>query len=74
MAHHNYHLQYVLYSLALHRYLRIRISNYEYESHFGGAYYLFFRGMVGQAGYGSYFRRPPKKLIDRLDSLFSEGK
>ncbi len=73
MGHHNYHLQYVLYSLALHRYLRSRISDYSYESHFGGAYYLFFRGMVGEAGFGSYFRRPPKRLIDRLDVLFSEG-
>ena len=71
MAHHNYHLQYVLYSLALHRYLRSRISDYRYEKHFGGAYYLFFRGMVGKAGYGSYFRKPPKQLIDCLDDLFS---
>ncbi|VEB54653.1 exonuclease V subunit [Salmonella enterica subsp. enterica] len=30
------------YTLALHRYLRHRMANYDYERHFGGVIYLFF--------------------------------
>lgn len=30
---------------ALHRYLRHRIADYDYERHFGGVIYLFLRGV-----------------------------
>lgn len=43
---HRYDLQYLLYSVALHRLLRHRLgSDYDYDQHFGGVYYLFLRGM-----------------------------
>ncbi len=45
MIDHRYDLQYQLYSLALHRYLKQRLPNYDYETHFGGVYYLFLRGI-----------------------------
>jgi exodeoxyribonuclease V beta subunit len=73
MNEHHYHLQYCLYTLAIHRYLRLRVATYDYERDFGGVYYLFIRGMTGDADHGSYFRRPPVSLIDALDKLFSEG-
>ncbi|MCK5917567.1 MAG: exodeoxyribonuclease V subunit beta, partial [Cocleimonas sp.] len=44
MAHSHYYLQYLIYSVALHRYLAQRIINYDYQTHFGGVYYLFIRG------------------------------
>jgi len=47
MVHHGYPLQIVLYSVALHRYLRWRLSGYEPAVHLGGAAYFFVRGMVG---------------------------
>jgi hypothetical protein len=45
MAEHGYHLQYLLYCVALHRYLRSRIADYAYDRHFGGVLYLFVRGV-----------------------------
>ncbi|TPV75747.1 exodeoxyribonuclease V subunit beta, partial [Klebsiella pneumoniae] len=41
MRAHRYDLQYQLYSLALHRYLRHRLADYDYDRHFGGVIYLF---------------------------------
>jgi len=47
MAEHHYPLQALLYSVALHRYLRWRIPGYVPAEHLGGAAYLFVRGMAG---------------------------
>lgn len=64
-----YDLQYLLYLLALHRYLKQRIPDYHYDSHMGGVYYLFLRGMrpAHGAAYGVYVDRPDFSLIDVLD-------
>jgi exodeoxyribonuclease V beta subunit len=62
MRAHRYDLQYQLYSLALHRYLRHRIADYDYERHFGGVIYLFLRGMDGQdGGQGIFTTRPVRR-------------
>ncbi|MCL2075549.1 MAG: UvrD-helicase domain-containing protein [Betaproteobacteria bacterium] len=45
MHRHGYFLQARLYMLALHRYLRVRLSDYEPARHLGGACYLFVRGI-----------------------------
>jgi exodeoxyribonuclease V beta subunit len=72
MRSHRYDLQYQLYSLALHRYLRHRIADYDYERHFGGVIYLFLRGMDGQdGGQGIFTTRPALPLINGLDALFA---
>ncbi len=52
MAEHDYPLQALLYSVALHRYLRWRLPGYEPERHLGGVAYLFIRGMSGRAAAG----------------------
>ena len=72
MIDRRYDLQLLIYTIALHRYLGQRIHNYDYEVHFGGAYYLFLRAMRAQHGtdYGIYFERPDLKEIERLDQLF----
>jgi len=64
-----YNLQYLIYSLALHRYLKLRLPDYDYETHFGGVYYLFLRGMRSAYGdsYGVYYVKPDKTLIEVLD-------
>src|SRR5690606_34250298 len=70
MLKHRYDLQFALYSLALHRLLRARIPNYDYDCHFGGVLYRFLRG-VASDGSGVYQTRPPRAFIDALDRLFS---
>ena len=64
-----YDLQYLLYTLALHRHLKNRISDYNYEHDFGGAYYLFLRAMTPDTGVkrGIFFTKPPFELIRELD-------
>jgi exodeoxyribonuclease V beta subunit len=76
MSRHDYVLQYHLYVVALHRYLRHRLPGYDYESHFGGVRYLFLRGMrpVSEARRGVFADRPPLALVERLDALLCGGR
>jgi len=63
-----YHLQYLIYTVALHRYLGWRVPGYDYAEHFGGVHYLFLRGMDGATpGAGVYHCCPPSSLIRALD-------
>lgn len=72
MQSHRYELQYQLYSLALHRYLRHRLADYDYEQHFGGVIYLFLRGIDNTVpGQGIFTTQPDVLLIDALDALFA---
>lgn len=64
-----YDLQYVLYLLALHRQLKARLPDYDYDRHVGGALYLFLRGTRADSR-GVFFARPPRELIERLDQMF----
>lgn len=74
ISDHRYDLQYILYSLSLHRYLAMRLPNYDYDTHIGGCYYLFLRGMsVQYPGFGIYYDKPPKALILALDGLFQRS-
>jgi exodeoxyribonuclease V beta subunit len=75
MADHGYHLQYLLYALALDRYLKLRVPGYGYETHFGGVLYLFVRGVrpawpgTGSGRPGVYFHRPETDMLRTLDEL-----
>jgi exodeoxyribonuclease V beta subunit len=72
MTEHDYQLQAILYTLALHRWLGIKVGDYQYETHIGGAYYLFLRGMNSQdPGAGVFHMLPDKALIVALDALFA---
>jgi exodeoxyribonuclease V beta subunit len=78
MTAHHYWLQYHLYLVALHRYLRWRVPGYDPERDLGGAYYLFLRGMTGTAapeagevGPGVFFDRPPWARLEELDGLLA---
>lgn len=71
MTAHDYHLQAILYTLALHRWLKYKLPDYDYHTHIGGAYYLFIRGMSQtEPGNGVYFVLPEKPMIEALDDLF----
>ncbi|MGV6989739.1 exodeoxyribonuclease V subunit beta [Testudinibacter sp. P80/BLE/0925] len=70
IAYQRYDLQYLIYTLALHRYLQQRDPHYDYQRDFGGVYYLFLRGMDGvSSDSGVYFDKPDWSLIDGLDKL-----
>jgi exodeoxyribonuclease V beta subunit len=66
-----YDLQYLIYSLALHRYLKFRITDYDPQIHFGGIYYLYLRGMQDQSTHGIFFTTLPADLLNQLDELFA---
>ncbi|MGO2334995.1 exodeoxyribonuclease V subunit beta [Providencia sp.] len=74
MIDHRYDLQYQLYSLALHRYLKQRLPDYDYEQHFGGVYYLFLRGIdSAKSKNGIFFHRPLLDFINEFDQLFRDA-
>jgi len=65
-----YDLQYMLYSLALHRFLQTRQANYAYKTHFGGVYYLYLRGMRSDQTTGIFFTLPDEDFLEQLNTLF----
>lgn len=70
MEHHLYPLQYLLYTVALHHYLKLRLRDYDYDQHFGGVIYLFLRGVsVEDNRCGLYQDRPSRQLIEALSAL-----
>ncbi|MGL4858500.1 MAG: PD-(D/E)XK nuclease family protein, partial [Enterobacteriaceae bacterium] len=72
MCEHHYDLQYQIYTLALHRLLRQRLPDYDYQRHFGGVFYLFLRGMTAEKqGQGIFYCRPSWQLVQGMDQLFS---
>ena len=75
MQRGGYHLQYLLYLVALHRHLQLRLPGYRYDEHMGGAYYLFIRGMrPEQPGHSVWFDAPPRRCIEAIDAcLAGEG-
>ncbi|MEX3855418.1 exodeoxyribonuclease V subunit beta [Paraburkholderia sp. BR10923] len=78
MASHAYHLQALLYTVALHRYLKTRVRDYAYDTHIGGYLYLFVRGVrpdwrdVDGAA-GVHRRRAPFELVALLDAAMIGG-
>ncbi|ALO34738.1 exodeoxyribonuclease V subunit beta [Colwellia sp. MT41] len=69
-----YDLQYLIYSLALHRYLKQTLSDYQPSKHFGGVYYLYLRGMTTEPehqGAGVYYRKISVQELNNLDALFA---
>jgi exodeoxyribonuclease V beta subunit len=68
-----YTLQALIYTLALHRWLRFRLgAAYDYARDFGGVRYLFCRGLDPAApANGLYAQAPAAALIDALDTMFA---
>jgi exodeoxyribonuclease V beta subunit len=70
MDRHLYPLQYLLYTLALDRWLTLRVPGYRYERDFGGVRYLFLRGLdPTRPGQGIFADRPAAELIRDLGDL-----
>ncbi len=73
MAHHDYYLQYHLYVVAVHRWLRARLRGYDYDRHFGGVFYLFARGMSPDwPGRGVFADRPLRALVEALSEVMDD--
>lgn len=77
----HYPLQAMLYTVALHRFLRWRQAGYDPGAHLGGVAYLFLRGMVGPSapprpdGFvpGVWTWTPPAALVLALSDLLAGG-
>lgn len=74
----HYDLQYLIYSVALHRYLKASLEDYDPKTHFGGSYYLYLRGMKAsdmkqdnEFQSGVYFRQIELSTLEKFDALFS---
>jgi exodeoxyribonuclease V beta subunit len=64
-------LQLGIYAVALHRYLERRLPDYEYEKNFGGAFYIFLRGIdPSKRNNGIFSTRPPRKFVEQLNEIF----
>lgn len=74
MQHSEYDLQALLYTVALHRWLRFRLGDgYDYARDFGGIRYLFCRGLDAEQAHspGIYAHRFAPALVQALDALFA---
>jgi exodeoxyribonuclease V beta subunit len=73
MIAHDYPLQYLIYSLALHRYLKLRLADYDPAQHLGGVSYLFLRGMKPEwQQAGIFSAQVDMDLLQALD-VFIDG-
>ncbi|MCO5045581.1 MAG: hypothetical protein M9935_09965, partial [Kiritimatiellae bacterium] len=70
MDAHAYYLQYLIYSVALHGFLATRLARYDFDTHFGGVFYLFVRGMDGKTHRGVFSDEPSRELVAALSSFF----
>jgi exodeoxyribonuclease V beta subunit len=72
MAQKFYTLQLSIYAVALHRFLRARKPDYNYEQDFGGAYYIFLRGIEPKRPeFGVHRMRPGADFVDKLSRLLA---
>lgn len=69
MLEHLYPLQYLIYTVALDRYLAHRLTTYSYETHFGGIFYVYLRGFGHASGHSVFHTRPQQQTIRNLSSL-----
>ena len=79
MRQHGYHLQHLLYTVALHRYLRHTLPGYDYTRHIGGTLYLFVRGVrpgwqVEGVPTGVFRHHAPEAVVGSLDALLAGGR
>jgi exodeoxyribonuclease V beta subunit len=72
MTRRFYTLQLSIYTVALHRFLRARKPGYEYEKHFGGAYYLFLRGIEpARPEFGVHRMKLRVDFVEKLSTVFT---
>lgn len=72
MTASNYHLQYVIYTIAVKKYLRLRLPDFNYATHFGGVIYLFVRGIRKGQSSGIFTSKPDERLINEWEEILSK--
>jgi exodeoxyribonuclease V beta subunit len=80
MTHSHYALQALLYTVALHRYLRWRMPGYSASRNLAGVLYLFVRGMTGPdtpvvdgTPCGVFTWQPAPALVEALSDVLDRG-
>ena len=80
MKRDHYPLQAILYLVALHRYLRWRMSDYDPDANLAGVLYLFLRGMSGPGASlagglpcGVFSWPTPPAMVVALSDLLDRG-
>ena len=69
MAKEWYFLQYLLYSVVLHRFLKETLgADYSWEKNFGGVRYYFLRGIAAGGKAPVFADRPSEAVLDRLSA------
>jgi exodeoxyribonuclease V beta subunit len=69
MQESNYHLQYLIYTVATKLYLQNCMPDFDYDKHFGGIIYVYVRGCRKEGNAGVYFSKPDKQMIKELEGM-----
>ena len=74
MNENNYHLQYLIYTVAVKKYLESRLPAFDYEKDFGGVFYCFVRGMRHESNNGVFWSKPALAVIEKMEAMFNVNK
>ncbi len=69
MNESNYHLQYLIYTIAAKKYLQSRIPGFDYSTQFGGVIYVFIRGARAGSEQGIFTVKPALDKIEALEEI-----
>lgn len=72
MNENNYHLQYLIYTVAVKKYLENRLPGFDYNTQFGGVIYCFVRGVRNTGNTGIFTVRPSMEKIAALESILTK--
>ncbi|MCO5248727.1 MAG: UvrD-helicase domain-containing protein [Chitinophagales bacterium] len=73
MTDNNYHLQYLIYTHAIHKYLTQKLGNqYDYERNFGGVIYIFLRGARAGEDSGIFYTKPKFRQIETMEGILCQ--
>ena len=73
IKHAHYDLQYLIYSVAVVKFLRNQNPDFDYDRDFGGVLYFYLRGMEAGKETGIYYIKPPIEIVTQLMDLFGES-
>jgi exodeoxyribonuclease V beta subunit len=72
MNENNYHLQYLIYTIALKKYLETRLD-FNYERDFGGVIYMFLRGVRKDGNTGIFITKPGLEKVNALEKMMQRA-
>jgi exodeoxyribonuclease V beta subunit len=69
MNENNYHLQYLIYALAVEKFLKSKQPTFDFEKQFGGVIYLFLRGTRSNENSGVFVQGVSAEEVGRLGEV-----